>query len=171
MVAGRRGLKRAWPAALAGGGSFALAAICLLKLLGTLRHGPRRAMVLHRLRDGVLRVWKPAPVQLAAGAVKAENPTIPEPGLTTGQSLAAWAPWVMLAAVMVAWSYFHLFSSGQMNLPFLCCTTRFSLRFIKNPMPPCLPSTAGGGNRGAGGDASDRRRISRLAARWLPGPD
>ena len=47
---------------------------------------------------------------------KSENPPTPEAGLTAGQSFAAWAPWVLLAAVMVAWSYFHLFTVGQKTL-------------------------------------------------------
>jgi len=42
-----------------------------------------------------------------------EVPPTPEARLTLGQSFAAWTPWVLLAAVMGAWSYFHLFAVGQ----------------------------------------------------------
>jgi lactate permease len=65
---------------------------------------------------GVLQVWKPAPSTDVAGVAKIQNPSSPEAGLTTGQSFAAWTPWVLLAAVMGAWSYFHLFAVGQKNL-------------------------------------------------------
>jgi lactate permease len=45
------------------------------------------------------------------------NGPAPEASLTAGQSFAAWVPWLLLAVVMVAWSYFHLFTMGQQLLP------------------------------------------------------
>ena len=116
VVAGGKGLKRAWPIALVGGASFALAQFVCSNYWGPYAADIVAAMFSTACVVGLLRVWKPAPPPVDAGPARVENPPTPEAGLTAGQSLAAWAPWVLLAAVMVAWSYFHLFTVGQKNL-------------------------------------------------------
>jgi lactate permease len=117
VVDGLKGLKRTWPIALVGGGSFAVAQLICTNYWGPYAAGIVSAIFCIACVVGLLRVWKPAPVAAEAGAAKVENPPTPEVKLTTGQSLAAWAPWVLLAVVMVAWSYFHLFTLGQRLLP------------------------------------------------------
>jgi L-lactate transport len=117
VIAGRKGLKRAWPIALVGGASFALAQFFCSNYWGPYAVDIVAAMFSTACVIGLLRIWKPAPPPVDAGAAKAGNPPTPEASLTAGQSLAAWAPWVLLASVMVAWSYFHLFTVGQKNLP------------------------------------------------------
>jgi lactate permease len=117
VVAGGKGLKRTWPVALAGGGSFALAQFACSNYWGPYAADIVAAMFSTACVMGLLQVWKPAPV---ADIVRPEPTGIssqPEAGLTIGQSIAAWTPWVMLALVMGAWSYFHLFAIGQKNLP------------------------------------------------------
>jgi lactate permease len=116
VVAGAKGLKRAWRVALVGGGSFALAQFLCSNYWGPYAADIVAAMASTACVVGLLKVWKPAP-HIDEAAAKAENPRPPEAGLTAGESLAAWAPWVLLAAVVGAWSYFHLFAVGQMNLP------------------------------------------------------
>ena len=115
VIAGGKGLKRAWPAALAGGGSFALAQFACSNYWGPYAADIIAALLSTACVIGLLRVWKPA-LAVAAGPARGENPPTTEAGLTTRQSFAAWAPWVLLAAVMVAWSYFHLFVVGQKSL-------------------------------------------------------
>jgi len=116
VIAGGKGLKRAWPAALAGGGSFALAQFACSNYWGPYAADIVAAMFSTACVVGLLRVWKPTPPPVVAGAARAEKQPPPEAGLTARQSFAAWMPWVLLAAVMVAWSYFHLFSIGQKNV-------------------------------------------------------
>jgi lactate permease len=116
VVAGRKGLKRVWPIALLGGASYALAQFVCSNYWGPYVVGIVAAMLSAACVVGLLRVWKPAPPPRDADSVKIESPRTPEVRLTTRQSIAAWGPWVMLAAVMVTWSYSHLFSAGQQNL-------------------------------------------------------
>jgi len=116
IVAGAKGLKRAWPAALAGGVSFALAQFACSNYWGPYAADIVAAMFSTACVVGLLRVWKPASSLVVEGAKKVERPT-PEADLTAGQSLAAWAPWLLLAAVVVVWSsYLHLFAVGQKSL-------------------------------------------------------
>ncbi|MGO8790924.1 MAG: L-lactate permease [Terriglobia bacterium] len=115
VVAGRKGLKRVWPIALAGGVSFAMAQFVCSNYWGPYAAGIVSAIFSTACVVGFLRVWKPAP-PADEGAAKVKSPPAPEAGLTGRQSLAAWGPWVLLAAVMVAWSYFHLIPHGQQNL-------------------------------------------------------
>jgi lactate permease len=117
VVDGRKGLKRVWPIALVCGVSFALA-----QLVSTNYWGPYAAGIVSAIFSigcvvGFLRLWKPATSAVAADSASAENPPAPQAGLTTRQSFAAWAPWVLLAVVMVAWSYFHLMARAQRMLP------------------------------------------------------
>jgi lactate permease len=116
VVAGGKGLRRAWPIAVVGGASFALAQFICSNYWGPYAADIIAAMFSTACVIGLLRVWKPLPPPVDAGVAKLENPRTPEAGLTAGQAFAAWAPWVLLAAVMVAWSYFHLFAVGQRNL-------------------------------------------------------
>jgi len=116
VVAGGKGLKRTWPIALAGGGSFALAQFACSNFWGPYAVDVVAAMFSTACVIGLLRVWKPTRPAGDAGPAKAESPRPPEAHLTVGQSFAAWTPWGMLAAVMIAWSYFHLFARGQQTL-------------------------------------------------------
>jgi lactate permease len=117
VVAGGKGLKRTWPIALAGGGSFALAQFICSNFWGPYAADIVAAICSTASVVGLLRIWKPASSPVGAGPAKVEKPSSPEAGLTAGQSFAAWAPWVLLATVMVAWAYFHLFSVGQRSIP------------------------------------------------------
>jgi lactate permease len=116
VVAGGKGLKRAWPVALVGGASFALAQFVCSNFWGPYAADIVAAMSSTACVVWLLRIWKPAPSPIGASPGRAGNPPPPEPGLTTGQSFAAWAPWGLLAGVMVAWSYFNLFARGQKTL-------------------------------------------------------
>ncbi len=116
VVAGGKGLKRTWPVALVGGASFAFAQFACSNYWGPYAADIVAALFSTASVMGFLRIWKPAPVPESEGAGKGEIPRVQEASLTLGQSIAAWTPWVLLAAVMGAWSYFHLFSIGQRSL-------------------------------------------------------
>jgi lactate permease len=112
IVAGAKGLKKAWPAALVGGGSFALA-----QYISSNYWGPYTTAILSAMFSTVsvvclLHVWKPAAPHGSANA-----PSSTEAPLTGWESLAAWAPWVLLVGVMVAWGYLQLFTVAQRPVP------------------------------------------------------
>ncbi len=112
IVAGRQGLKRAWPAALVGGGSFALAQYASSNFWGPYATDIVAAMASIVCVVGLLHVWKPATAPGSASPAPASDSL-----LTRRESLAAWAPWVLLAGVMIVWSYFKLFSVAQTAIP------------------------------------------------------
>jgi lactate permease len=118
-----KGLKRSWPVALVAGGSFALAQFFCSNYWGPYAVDAVAAMASTAAVIGFLRLRRLAPANIpipspsgasAAAAVAAK----PESALTTWESISAWAPWVLLAAVMVVWSYFRLFPAGQRLIPF-----------------------------------------------------
>ena len=117
VVAGAKGLKRAWPAALTGGASFALAQFLCSNYWGPYAADIVAAMFSTACVMGLLRVWKPASAPGTEVMGKVEHLPHAESSLTVGQSFAAWTPWVLLALVMGAWSYFQLFTIGQKSLP------------------------------------------------------
>ena len=111
VLAGRRGLIRTWPAALVAGGSFALAQFVTSNFWGPYAADIVAALTSIGALVTFLRVWKPtvtaAPEKINSAKAAA---------LTRREIVAAWAPWVVLAAVMIAWSYFRLFHVGQIAL-------------------------------------------------------
>jgi lactate permease len=110
VVAGRKGWKETWPAALVGGASFALAQFAVSNFWG-----PYVADIVAALASTFslvlfLRFWKPA-------VTVAESPqtSLHTAGVTTREALAAWAPWITLSAVMLVWSYFRFFQRGRLS--------------------------------------------------------
>ncbi|PYV16504.1 MAG: lactate permease [Acidobacteria bacterium] len=121
VVAKGRGLRETWPAALVAGASFALTQFLVSNLWG-----PYAADILAALASILalvlfLRIWKPRPngSPVPRGKSSVERPSHSEhapaapSGLSTRQVLEAWAPWILLSIVMVAWSYLKLLSKGQ----------------------------------------------------------
>ncbi len=115
VAAGRKGLKETWPAALVAGGSFAIVQFAVSNYWG-----PYAADILASLGSITalivfLKVWNRAPASNRDRASKEGEE------LSSSQSVAAWAPWVILAGVMVVWSYFQWFQKAQItvHVPFL----------------------------------------------------
>ncbi len=141
VVAGRKGLKETWPVALVAGASFALAQFMVSNFWGPYAADIVAALASIAALAVFLRLWNPgrgalrtpagsAPESRARGhPVQAEPPTersgaesaSPLPSaptkLSRSEALAAWAPWVLLSVVMVAWSYLRLFQTGQVAVP------------------------------------------------------
>jgi lactate permease len=112
VIAGRKGLREAWPPALVGGASFAAAQFAVSNFWG-----PYAADIVAALSSIAalvlfLRVWRPMdPRQVDSPAVAAETK------LTRQETLAAWAPWVILSFVMISWSYLKLFDVARLAVP------------------------------------------------------
>jgi lactate permease len=112
VVAGKKGLQKSWPAALIGGASFALAQFTVSNLWGPYAADIIAALISIAALVTFLRVWKPA----AANPVAVSSP--PESArLSSREVLSAWSPWVILAVVMIGWTYFKLFQQGQISIP------------------------------------------------------
>jgi lactate permease len=113
-VAGGRGLRRSWPAALAAGGSFAL-----VQFLVSNMWGPYATDLISSLASIVtlvtyLRItarWREKQGR-DMGSDRAEQSRLPAASV-----VFAWLPWASLSVVMVLWSYFKLFQHGQILIP------------------------------------------------------
>jgi lactate permease len=131
MIGGRKGLRGTWPAALVGGASFALA-----QFLSSNYWGPYATDIVAALFSSVclvlwLRVWKPRgserrdpSSETQKGVQELAGHDLPIQVGAEGRNfqpaakpLVAWAPWLILAGVMVAWSYFKVFQIAQLSIP------------------------------------------------------
>jgi lactate permease len=116
VVGGRRGLARAWPAALVAGVSFAAVQFLVSNLWG-----PYATDVLSSLASIVatvafLRVWSPNMSGSAFDQAAAPSPD-GAARLSVREAVAGWLPWALISAVMIAWSYFRIFPRGEVLLP------------------------------------------------------
>ncbi len=111
VAAGKKGLKASWPAALIGGASFALAQFSVSNFWGPYAADIIAALVSIAVLVTFLKLGKPA----------GENDARISPAeggrLSPREVMAAWAPWVILAVVMIGWTYFKLFQRGQISIP------------------------------------------------------
>jgi len=131
VYGGRKGLRKAWPAALVAGASYALAQFLSSNYWGPYATGIVSALSAIACMVLLLRVWKPraeespdpprearegSPAAVQATPSLRPGASLPSPA-TAPQALTGWAPWLILAGVMVVWSYFKLFQVGQRNVP------------------------------------------------------
>ncbi|HUA00354.1 MAG TPA: L-lactate permease [Candidatus Aquilonibacter sp.] len=107
VVAGVKGLKRTWPAALVAGGSFAGAQFFVSNFWGPYTADIIAAAGSIAVTVAFLRIWKPKEM---ADAQQAEAQG---EKLSFGNMVLAWLPWILLAVVTVAWSYLKLQPMGQ----------------------------------------------------------
>ena len=111
VVAGRKGLKRTWPAVLVAGFSFAVAQFLVSNFWGPWAADIIAALASIAALVAFLRFWKPPGEKISAIAPAAAD-SIP---LTAREAFTAWLPWILLPAVMVLWSYLKLFNLGQIT--------------------------------------------------------
>ncbi len=109
VVAGAKGLRRTWPAALIAGGSFAGAQYFVSNFWGPYTPDIIAAAVSIAATVGFLRIWKPI-------ALAEQEQKQPAEKLSFGSVFLAWLPWILLTAVTVTWSYKKLLAVGQIAL-------------------------------------------------------
>jgi len=107
VVAGWKGLKRTWPAALVAGGTFAGAQFFVSNFWGPYTPDIIAATGSIAATIAFLRIWKPDAIADQPQQHDAREK------LSSGAVFLAWLPWVLLAAVTVAWSYLKLTPVGQ----------------------------------------------------------
>jgi lactate permease len=110
VLAGWKGLRVAWPAALVGGGAFALTQFAISNTWGPYAADILASVVSIAALVLLLRVWRPAaPEGASAGGPE-------ERRLKSAEAIRAWLPWAVLSIVMVGWSYLKLFDRGSIKL-------------------------------------------------------
>jgi glycolate permease len=110
VLAGRKGLREAWPAALVGGGTFALTQFVVSNFWGPYAADILASVVSIAALVLLLRFWRP-PVPESSAAAEPE-----ERALSSVEGFRAWLPWAVLSIVMMGWSYFKLFDKGSLKL-------------------------------------------------------
>jgi lactate permease len=113
VLSGRKGLKQAWPAAIVAGGTFAMVQFAVANYWG-----PYAVDVLASLTSIIaltifLRFWKPRELLRPV----AGTPDLEFVRLSFADWVGAWTPWLLLAVIMVLWSYFQFFTKLQISLP------------------------------------------------------
>ncbi len=115
VVAGRRGIKGAWPAAVVGGGVFGLALFLVSNTWGPYACDIIASMASIAALTLLLQFWKPSDV--CPSKNMSHSAHAPVSKLTWREGVGAWAPWGVLAAVMILWSYFKLFQKAAIDFP------------------------------------------------------
>jgi len=121
VVAGRKGLKGVWIPCFVAGGSFALAQFAVSNFWGPYAADIVAALCSIAALTAWLRLSKPTVGEQPYGAPAAESsegpPRPADSKLSLAEGLRAWAPWVILSAVMIAWTQLKLLQVGQLGLP------------------------------------------------------
>ena len=123
VVAGGKGLRRTWPAALVAGSAFALAQLLVSNLWGPYAAAVVAALASIAALVAFLRVWAPSGANRRAERRRlGDESAVSLPGskpaaLSSKQVFAAWLPWGMLSAMMILWSYLKLLQKGQVAIP------------------------------------------------------
>jgi L-lactate transport len=118
VVAGVKGLRRTWPAALVAGFSFAAVQFLVSNLWGPYATDVASSLVSIACVTWFLRVWKPARAESRGESVSQHAAANPEGStFSAGDAFRAWWPWVALSLIMILWSYLKLFDKGQASFP------------------------------------------------------
>jgi len=103
-MSGWRGLRGVWPAAVVCGGSFAIVQFVVSNYVGPTLTDVAGGLVSLAVLAVFLRFWQPREIwRFAEEADQASEPrraTIP---YTSGQTTAAWVPWIILSVCVFLW--------------------------------------------------------------------
>ena len=114
VVAGFKGLRRSWPAAMIAGASFAGAQFLVSNIWGPFVTDIVAAIVSIAFLTAYLRISKLSRKGVVGRAVGTQpNGHGLHAALPMRDEIKAWLPWVSLSGVMILWSYFRLFQRGQ----------------------------------------------------------
>ena len=117
VLAGGKGLRRSWPAALVAGLSFGVMQFLVSNLWGPYATDVLSSLVSIASVTAFLKIWRPRD---SRQRVAAEAANAVEAGAGEKLSLAAgfraWWPWIALSLIMILWSYLKLFNRGRVNI-------------------------------------------------------
>ena len=101
VMAGRRGLKAIWPAALVAGASFAAAQFVVSNFWGPYAADIIAALTSTAALTLFCRIWKPTAAKAGSSGLAGNSPGPVR--LSRSEVLFAWTPWALLSAVMIVW--------------------------------------------------------------------
>jgi lactate permease len=124
IYGGMRSIRALWPMLLVAGGSFALAQFVSSNYVDYALTDVLSSLTALVVTLGFLAVWKPAPDPAFAirgpgartGTLAGARPVGADvvraaPGAVPGWQ--GWIPWIVVSAVVIAWTHFKLFAIGQ----------------------------------------------------------
>ena len=125
IYGGMRSVRALWPVLLVAGGSFALGQFVSSNYLDYALTDVLSSLTALIVTLGFLRVWSPAPAPeftmppvsrpVAARAVGAD--VVNTRAASVVPSWQGWVPWVLVSAVVIAWTHFKIFAIGQQAFP------------------------------------------------------
>ena len=110
---GARSVKALWPVLLVAGGSFAICQFVTANYIDYSLTDVLASLGSLIITLGFLRLWRPAPDPEFAiqGVEPAGAPASDTP------AWQGWAPWLIVAAVVIVWTWFKVFAIGQVAVP------------------------------------------------------
>ena len=123
LYGGMRSVRALWPMLLVAGGSFALAQFVSSNYLDYALTDVLSSLTALIVTLGFLRVWTPAPdaafairpQTVRAHALGADVVTARPANAVPGWQ--GWVPWIVVSAVVIAWTHFKIFAIGQQTIP------------------------------------------------------
>ncbi len=113
IYGGLRSVKALWPALLVAGGSFALCQFVSSNFIDYSLTDVLASMGSLILTLAFLTFWKPAPdPEFAIVRAPVDEGSASDVNVWRG-----WLPWIIVAAVVILWTSFKVFSIGQISVP------------------------------------------------------
>ena len=135
IYGGWRSVRALWPVLLVAGGSFALAQFVASNYLDY-----SLTDVLAALVSLIVTLAVPAGVAPAGDPEFAIQRPLAVPVAPASRGRIAgwqgWIPWMIVSAVVIAWTHFKIAAIGSRRSTGRACTTRCSSRSTTRPMPP-----------------------------------
>jgi L-lactate transport len=116
VTAGAKGYKRAWPVALVAGASFGSVQALVSNLWGPYTADVLAALAAIAATVAFMHIWEPEAEIAVAGPPKGASQAVVKDlakQITFGETVMAWLPWVLLSAVVIAWSFAKMPVKGQ----------------------------------------------------------
>ena len=131
---GARSVRATWPALLAAGGSFAVCQFLASNYIDYSLTDVLASLGSLIVTLGFLKVWRPTPDPEFA-IVRPDPAAEATSGVPAWQG---WAPWLIVVAVVIVWTWFKIFAIGQIDIPGPASTRRSPSR--STPTNPTLRS-------------------------------
>jgi lactate permease len=129
LFGGRRAVAQLWPLLLVAGGSFAVAQFVTSNFFDYQLTDVFASLGALAVTILFLRVWRPAPEAEQAMARPAAL------GARGHGNWQGWVPWLIVAAVVIAWTHFHLPSIGQADIHWPGLDQRIFITLYGKPYP------------------------------------
>jgi lactate permease len=113
LYSGWRSLRALWPVVLIAGGTFAAAQFVASNYIDYTLADVLSSLLSLSATLLFVRVWRPAPDP----AYATNKAVLGTAGANAIPSWQGWVPWLILTAVVIAWSYFGIAARGQQSIP------------------------------------------------------